>query len=332
MYQDFYGLNSKPFQLSPDPLFFYSSKLHKKALSYLEYGLSQQEGFIVITGAIGTGKTTIARSLINGVQGGNIVAAQIVTTLLAPLELLEMIALSFGIKVDSTNKTSILKGIEEFLISLKQQGKRAVLLVDEAQNLPAESVEELRMLSNFQIGNMPLFQSFLLGQSELRLILQSPGMEQFRQRIIASCHLEPLSPQETREYIKYRLDMAGWTGESLISFTAYSVIYQHTRGIPRMINLFMDRLMLFGFIEELKYFNVEVIDSVLEEMSSELTLSLPGIQINNIPETMVQPALAQAKKHAQSQQTELVPLLKTVIEKVNKLDAKVSSLINQINR
>lgn len=329
MYQSFYGLNSKPFQLSPDPDFFYSSKHHQKALSYLEYGLSQQEGFIVITGAIGTGKTTIARSLIDEVQGGDVVAAQLVTTLLSPIELLEMIAVSFGIKIDKANKTSILKGIEKFLISLKEQGKRAVLLVDEAQNLPAESVEELRMLSNFQIGNMPLFQSFLLGQSELKLILQAPGMEQFRQRIIASCHLKPLTQEETRSYINHRLEKAGWQGDSLISFTAYSVIHQQTGGIPRMINLFMDRLMLFGFIEELKYFNVQAIDTVLQEMSDELTMGQCDDSSAGHIQTTVQPALAQNNK---STNPDTVNLLKSLLDKVNKLDAKVSSLINQINR
>jgi len=328
MYKEFYGLTSKPFQLSPDPMFFFSSKNHQKALSYLEYGLSQQEGFIVITGAIGTGKTTIARSLIDQVQGGDVVAAQLVTTLLEPLELLEMIALSFGIKVTHVNKTSILKSIEQFLISLREQGKRAVLLVDEAQNLPAASVEELRMLSNFQVGNTPLFQSFLLGQSELKLILQSPGMEQFRQRIIASCHLEPLTVEETREYINHRLDLAGWQGDSLISFTAYSVIHQQTRGIPRMINLFMDRLMLFGFIEELKYFNVEAIDSVLQEMSSELTLGQSNITATDIPQTTVQPALQATK----SSNLEIVPRLNTLINKVDNLDIKVSALINHTKR
>lgn len=329
MYQAFYGLNTKPFQLSPNPDFFFSSKHHQKALSYLEYGLSQQEGFIVITGAIGTGKTTIARSLIDEVKGGDIVAAQLVTTLLSPIELLEMIAISFGLKVNTTSKTSILKGIEDFLVSLKEQGKRAVLLVDEAQNLPAESVEELRMLSNFQIGNMPLFQSFLLGQSELKLILQAPGMEQFRQRIIASCHLEPLTQEETRDYISHRLETAGWQGDSLISFTAFSVIHQQTGGIPRMINLFMDRLMLFGFIEELKYFNVEAIDTVLQEMSNELTLGQRDMTYTDIPNTTVQPALA---KHNTGDSQKTVALLNTLLEKVNKLDSKVASLINQVNR
>ncbi|NRA53169.1 MAG: AAA family ATPase [Gammaproteobacteria bacterium] len=291
MYEAFYGLKHKPFQLSPDPAFFYSSDHHKKAISYLKYGLSQREGFIVITGAIGTGKTTIARSLLEQVDRDNIVAAQLVTTILNPTELLEMIVLSFGISSDAKNKTSLLHDLEQFLLSLHQQGKRAVLLVDEAQNLPAESVEELRMLSNFQVGKHPLFQSFLLGQDELRMIIQSPGMEQFRQRIIASCHLQALTLEETRNYIQHRLIQAGWQGESLISYSAFSIIHAKTQGIPRMINLFMDRLMLFGFIEELDYFNIEAVDCVIAEMSGELTMA----QSKELPPqgaaTIVQPAL-----------------------------------------
>ncbi|MDP2561119.1 XrtA/PEP-CTERM system-associated ATPase [Psychrobium sp. 1_MG-2023] len=328
MYLEFYGLKSKPFQLSPDPLFFFSSELHKKALSYLKYGLSQQEGFIVITGAIGTGKTTIARALLDDVDGGNIVAAQLVTTLLEPLELLEMIAAAFKINVVERNKTAILQSIEKFLIALNEQGKRAVLLVDEAQNLPAESVEELRMLSNFQIGNMPLFQSFLLGQNELRTIIQAPGMEQFRQRIIASCHLAPLTQEETRHYINHRLKQAGWQGDSLISFTAFSIIHHQTQGIPRMINLFMDRLMLFGFIEELKHFNVEAIDTVLKEMSNELnmTTAFQSAKVEQNP--IVQPALRAPTKQSETSK-ELELLLTQAIDKIKKLDTKVTMLLNK---
>ncbi|NRA84071.1 MAG: AAA family ATPase [Gammaproteobacteria bacterium] len=324
MYEEFYGLSHKPFQLSPDPKFFYSSDLHKKAISYLKYGLSQQEGFIVITGAIGTGKTTIARSLLEHVEGGNVVAAQLVTTMLDPKELLEMIVLAFGLKCESNNKTSLLYTLEQYLISLHQQGKRAVLLVDEAQNLPAESVEELRMLSNFQVGNHPLFQSFLLGQDELRTIIQSPGMEQFRQRIIASCHLQPLTQEETREYIKHRLAKAGWQGDSLISFTAYSIIHAKTQGVPRMINLFMDRLMLFGFIEELKHFNVEAIDAVISEMSGELTMAVTMKKQLINPKTIVQPAL-QGRNNSEP----LVNLLKEIIEKIRTLETKIDRLLNK---
>lgn len=326
MYEEFYGLSHKPFQLSPDPAFFYSSEHHKKAISYLKYGLSQREGFIVITGAIGTGKTTIARSLLAQVDKDNIVAAQLVTTILNPVELLEMIVLSFGIKTDAKNKTTLLHDFEMYLLSLHRQGKRAVLLVDEAQNLPAESVEELRMLSNFQVGNHPLFQSFLLGQDELRTIIQAPGMEQFRQRIIASCHLQALTLDETRDYIQHRLNQAGWRGESLVSFTAFSIIHAKTQGVPRMINLFMDRLMLFGFIEELDHFNIEAIDAVISEMSGELTMTSSTALPASSPATIVQPALQQKTKDYDNK---LENLLIDTIKRVQQLDQKLDQLLNK---
>ena len=160
MYEQYYGFTERPFQLSPDPRFFFASNHHQRALSYLQYGLDQGEGFIVITGPIGTGKTTIARNLLNKIDSNNIVAAQLVTTKLTPKELLELVAAEFNITVNGESKADLLQSIEDFLIKLNRQGKRALLLVDEAQNLPAETVEELRMLSNFQLDNKPLIQSF----------------------------------------------------------------------------------------------------------------------------------------------------------------------------
>ena len=196
MYESYYGFKEKPFQLSPDPRFFFASNHHQRALSYLQYGLDQGEGFIVITGPIGTGKTTIARNLLNNISESNIVPIQLVTTKLNPHELLELVASEFKIPVGSESKAELIQEIEKFLINLSQQGKRALIIVDEAQNLPSETVEELRMLSNFQLDNKPLVQSFLLGQEELKAIIQAPNMEQFRQRIIASAHLKPLSEEE----------------------------------------------------------------------------------------------------------------------------------------
>ena len=183
MYESYYGFTERPFQLSPDPRFFFATSHHQRALSYLQYGLNQGEGFIVITGPIGTGKTTIARNLLATIGDEKIVAAQLVTTKLSPDELLELVAAEFKIPLKGNSKADVLRSIETFLISLHKQGKRALLLVDEAQNLPPETIEELRMLSNFQLDDKPLIQSFLLGQEELKDIIQAPNMEQFRQRI-----------------------------------------------------------------------------------------------------------------------------------------------------
>ena len=269
MYESYYGLDSKPFQLTPDPSFFFASKWHKRAMSYLQYGLSQAEGFIVITGDIGTGKTTIANSLLAEIED-DIVAAQIVTPKLNPDELVKMVASKFDLKTEGKTKADILKDLEVYLFQLHKQGRRALLLVDEAQNLPLETIEELRMLSNFQAAGKPLLQSFLLGQEELQPILRAPNMEQFRQRIVASCHLAPLTDTETVSYIEYRMQHAGWQGDSLLSDGAYDRIYQFTHGVPRKINTLMDRILLFGFLEELETLDEQAVESVVKEVADEM--------------------------------------------------------------
>ena len=271
MYESYYGLNSKPFQLTPDPEFFFASKLHKRAMSYLQYGLSQAEGFIVITGDIGTGKTTIANSLLDNMEQ-DIFAAQIVTPKLNPDELVKMVASKFELNVANKSKSDLLEDIERFLSALAEQGKRALLLVDEAQNLPLETIEELRMLSNFQKAGKPLLQSFLLGQAELQPILRAPNMEQFRQRIVASCHLAPLSEDESIAYIEYRLHHAGYNGNKLFSDEAYTAIHEFSKGVPRKMNTLMDRVLLFGFLEELQVFSLSDVQSVIDEVKAEMFL------------------------------------------------------------
>ncbi|WP_199610882.1 XrtA/PEP-CTERM system-associated ATPase [Flocculibacter collagenilyticus] len=270
MYESFFGLTEKPFQLTPDPNVFFASKLHKRALSYLQYGLSQAEGFIVIAGDIGTGKTTIANHLIAQVPKDEVIAKQIVTPKLSPDDLVKMVAAVFNLQPENDTKVANLNAIELFLKRLHAQQRKALLIVDEAQNLPLESIEELRMLSNFQINGQPLIQSFLLGQNELKDIIQAPNMEQFRQRIIASCHLSSLSEDELAEYIEYRLKHAGWDQGELFTNDAYSAIYQFTQGIPRKINTFVDRVLLFAFLEDIKHIDAEAIAAVRKEMGEEM--------------------------------------------------------------
>ncbi|WP_102797849.1 XrtA/PEP-CTERM system-associated ATPase [Bowmanella denitrificans] len=282
MYESFYGLSAKPFQLTPDPSFFFASKWHKRALSYLEYGLAQAEGFIVITGGIGTGKTTIANSLLEEIQG-DIFAAQIVTPKLSPDELVKMVASKFELNVEGKSKADILKDLEKFLFQLHQQGKRALLLVDEAQNLPLETIEELRMLSNFQAKGKPLLQSFLLGQEELQPILRAPNMEQFRQRIVASCHLSPLTDSDVRRYIEFRLQHAGWRGASLFTEGAYQKIFEFTQGVPRKINTLTDRILLYGFLEELQELDENAVEAVVNEVADEMFIQPPAPVADNSP-------------------------------------------------
>lgn len=270
MYNDYYGFSAKPFQLSPDPRFFFDSRVHSRALAYLRYGLSQGEGFIVVTGGIGTGKTTLVKSLFDELDADHVVAAQLVTTQLEADEMLRSVVAAFGLPYEDVGKAVLLKRFEDFLRERARRGQRALLVVDEAQNLPAESLEELRMLSNFQVATTPLLQSFLLGQEEFRATLQKPDMEQLRQRVIASCHLTPLSEAETRDYIEHRLRVVGWQGsEPRFRDEAFRALYQHTNGVPRRVNIFCDRLLLYGFLEELREFSAAAVETVGQEINQD---------------------------------------------------------------
>jgi hypothetical protein len=200
----------------------------------------------------------------------DIFAAQIVTPKLSPDEIVKMVASKFELDVAGKSKAEILDDLERFLNQLAAQGKRALLLVDEAQNLPLETIEELRMLSNFQKAGKPLLQSFLLGQDELQPILRAPNMEQFRQRIVASCHLAPLNSQEAREYIEFRLQHAGYLGEGLFSDDSFAAIHDFSRGVPRRMNTLLDRVLLYGFLEEIEFFQVDQVNLVIDEVKSEM--------------------------------------------------------------
>jgi general secretion pathway protein A len=270
VYEAHFGFTSKPFQLVPDPDFFYGSRGHKRALAYLEYGLHQGEGFIVITGEVGAGKTTLVRNLLRRVPQQKIVAAQIVSTQLDAQELLRIVASSFGLDTDGLDKTQILGRLEALFRSLYNEGRRALLIVDEAQNLSAQAVEELRMLSNFQIEAHSLVQSFLVGQPEFREMMQRQEMRQLKQRIIASYHLGPLDESETRAYIEHRLTKVGWRENPRFQKGAIEAIHRLTDGVPRRINTICDRLLLAAFLGN----SSEITASNAEEISGELNVEL----------------------------------------------------------
>jgi len=335
MYESYYGFKERPFQLSPDPRFFFASNHHQRAMSYLQYGLDQGEGFIVITGPIGTGKSTLARNLLNNISDSKIVAAQLVTTKLNPEELLELVVSEFNIQTEGNSKAELLQAIEQFLIALHQQGKKALLVVDEAQNLPLETVEELRMLSNFQLDNKPLIQSFLLGQEELKGIIQAPTMEQFRQRIIASAHLKPLTEEEVKEYINHRLQQAGCNKENVFSESAFSIIHDKTLGVPRKINIFVDRLLLFGFLEELTCIDDKAIKEVAVEMEMELTGSINNSTLeSNEPSQQQQTVVNSTVKveNIKDVLREVEEILESSIKQKIKMARYVDKLLKHKNR
>ena len=269
MYEAFYGLSSKPFQLNPDPTFYFGSKQHSRAKAYLEYGVSRHEGFVVITGEIGAGKTMTLRALIDGLHGSEVVIGHLVTTQLDAEDTLRMVGAAFGFKVKDVAKSELLVTLEAFLLNQTSHGKRCLLIVDEAQNLTPRAVEELRMLSNFQYGNQALLQTFLVGQPEFREILQRPEMEQFRQRVAATCHIGPLDGEETRGYIEHRLKCAGATDKPSFEPEVFDAVFKASQGIPRRINGICDRLLLLGFLCERTHLTVADVDEVVREFAEE---------------------------------------------------------------
>ena len=270
VYEAFYKLSAKPFRLSPDPQFFYPSAGHKRALSYLLYGLNQGEGFVVITGAPGTGKTTLSHKLLTQIDAESVVVAHLASTQIEAEDLLRLVAASFKLRSEHVSKASLLKDIESFLLGCARERKRCLLVVDEAQNLPPRSIEELRMLSNFQVGNRALMQVFLLGQEQFRIMLDSLPFEQLRQRVIADYHLHPLDAVETGRYIEARLQHVGWQNDPQFDTGAHAMIFEYTEGLPRRINMFCDRLLLFGYLEGLHTLTRENVSSVIAELHNEI--------------------------------------------------------------
>ena len=271
MYEAFYGFTGKPFQLNPDPQFYFDSRQHRRAMSFVEYGLHQGEGFIVITGEVGTGKTTLVRNLLANLDSRQVVAANLVSTQLDAEDTLRMVAGAFGIRTKELAKSELLLSLEALLASHASQGRRCLLIVDEAQNLAAQAVEELRMLSNFQAGTQALLQSFLVGQPEFRAILQAPGLHALRQRVIAACHIDPLDADDTRAYIEHRLKRVGWQGVPLIMPDAFEAIFAASAGIPRRINLLCDRLLLSGFLAGKWVISPDTVKEIAEEIDGELS-------------------------------------------------------------
>ncbi|MDE2256041.1 MAG: XrtA-associated ATPase, partial [Betaproteobacteria bacterium] len=270
MYEQFFGLSAPPFQINPDPSFYFESKGHGSAHQYLRFGAFQGEGFIVLTGDIGAGKTTLLRALLAELDPAKVVAAQIVSTQLEAGELLSAVALAFGIPCDGMSKAKLLVTLEAFLASLAATHRRALLIIDEAQNLGPAAIEELRMLSNFQFGSRALLQSFLVGQPELRDILRLPQMEQLRQRVIASCHLGPMDAAETRAYIEHRLRHVGWANRPAFNDEAFESVHHWSAGVPRRINMLCSRLLLAAFLENSEFIDAERVERVAAEIRDEL--------------------------------------------------------------
>lgn len=269
MYEEHFGFSGPPFRLNPDPKFFFGSRSHNKAMAYLHYGLRQGEGFIVISGEIGAGKSMLIGHLIDQLDRSNVVAANLLTTNVEPDALLSHILSAFRIEPAGTGKSAEIDAFEDFLYEQMNRGRRVLLIVDEAQNLPFRTIEELRMLSNMDYEGTPLFQVFLVGQPEFRVMLAKPDMEQFRQRVIASYHLEPLGIEETQEYVEYRLTLVGWNKNPSFTPEAFERIFVATGGVPRKINRLCNRILLHCSIEKLGAVDGDVVNAVYADLKGE---------------------------------------------------------------
>jgi putative secretion ATPase (PEP-CTERM system associated) len=269
MYAEFYGLAELPFQLAPNARFFFDSEVHARALSYLTYGLHKGEGFIVVTGEVGAGKTILLDRLLSTLDDTDYRVSHITTTLLTPDDLLRLIARGFGIAGEELSKAALLERLESTLNELRRSGVRTLVVVDEVQNLPLPALEELRMLSNLATDGVPLMQILLVGQTQFRNMLDRGELEQLQQRVVATYRLRPLAAEEIRNYVEHRLACAGWRGDPAIAPGIYEHVYRATGGLPRRINILMDRLMLFACLEESNTIKATYAEQVIAELQDE---------------------------------------------------------------
>ncbi len=282
MYDDHYGFSGRPFQLTPDPKFWFDTTSHRKAMSYLGYGLSQGEGFIVITGDVGTGKTTLVGHLMEKLDRELLHVVKIASTQIEPEDLLRIVAVGLGEEIGGASKAELLATIERGLHAVARSGRRTLLIVDEAQALPVAALEELRMLSNLSAGGHALLQIFLLGQPEFRERLQgSDRLEQLRQRVIALHHLDPMGADEVEPYMAHRLNLVGWNGRPQFTDDAFDALYAGSGGIPRLLNQLAGRVLLFGAIEGLETINGRAVEAVVADIRQDTpqphALSVPPV-------------------------------------------------------
>lgn len=269
MYLSFYGLKAEPFLLTPDHRFYFESTVHSQAMAHLVYGINRGEGFIVITGDVGAGKTTLVKQLCACIDPRRIIAAHVVTTMVSGADLLRLVMAAFGITDIPSEKGAMLLRLQQFFEQAMRRGKRALLLIDEAQNLSVSALEELRMISNFQIGAYAPVQTFLIGQPQFRGVISDPNLEQLRQRIMTYYHLGPMSREEVGRYIPHRLSKVGWRSDPDFEDGFVDAIFQYTDGVPRRINMLASRMLLYGFLEKLHRFGSHDVEKVATDLMAE---------------------------------------------------------------
>jgi len=249
---------------------------YKKARAYMQYALQRREGFVMVTGRPGTGKTTLINDITSQLTGqGNLYAALTSTQIQAD-DLLRLVVLKFGLAGETGDKAQLIHRLETYLYRLHREGRRPLLIIDEAQDLARDALEELRLLTNLQKDNQPLLQIFLVGQEELRQMVLTPGLEQLHQRIVAACHLVPLTLEANQAYILHRLERVGWDNDPQLSDAIFEPIHQSSLGIPRIVNQICSRLLLHGMVEEKHQLDLDDIREVIEALNEEQLLPMPS--------------------------------------------------------
>jgi general secretion pathway protein A len=268
MYTEFFDLSAKPFELLPNPKFLYLSKGHRKALSYLQYGVQEHAGFTLLTGEVGSGKTTLVRDIINKISE-DVTLSMIFNTRVDGHQLISMINADFGLQTEGKNKVQLINELNNFLLEECTSNRRPIIIIDEAQNLSAEALEEIRLLSNLEADDFKMVQIILVGQPELKQLIAKPSLRQLRQRISISCHLNPLNREESEEYVYHRLATVG--SRDCVTFLedVFDAIFRFSGGIPRLINLICDFLLLSAFVEETREIDMDLVNDAVNELSFE---------------------------------------------------------------
>lgn len=283
MYTEYYGFTDHPFLMTPDARLFFPSTVHSRAHAHLVYGLAQREGFVIVTGEVGAGKTTLVERLCAELDPGTFAIARIMTTQVSGDDLLRLVASGFGVDAEG-NKAAILSGIMETLRAGEMTGRRYLLIVDEAQGLPPVALEELRMLSNITENGRALMQVILLGQPQLRRTIASPDLDQLRQRVLASYHLGGLSAEETAAYVQHRMRAVGWNGSNPTwTAAALDMVHRYSGGIPRRINRLCSRVLLGGALEQTNELSAAMVEGTARELEEDLTGGGPGMARAPLP-------------------------------------------------
>jgi general secretion pathway protein A len=323
MYTKFYGLKFKPFELLPDPRFLYVSKNHDLALTHLEYGITDNKGFIVLTGDVGTGKTTLINFFLRKITA-DVNTALIFNTNLDPTTFLEMVVRDFGVNTADTRRSTLYDSLYQFLLDEHIHGRRSVLIIDEAQNMPQETLEEVRMLSNFETEDSYLLQIIMAGQPQLRKRLNDPELAQLTQRVSVYYHLAPLDRSEVARYIEHRLKVTGYTApDPLFTNNAIQKIYKYTNGVPRLISSICDTALVYGYADEIKTINENIIEKVIKNRGLD-----PGIQYEDqglrsegeVSQGVIIDPLDGIGKHIYSEISNIHERLTNIEQRVNQLE------------